>query len=241
MKKTFIILILVFTCFFVGSGFAQIQIGPLVGGNLSGLSIEPDIQGSINTKTGFAAGGIIVINFSPMFGLQFEPTYMQKGAVIYSPITDVALILEIEQTIEVNYIDIPVLFKVSFGEEFIKPYILAGGYIAFPLENGKTTLDKIIGNGQDIIGFIPSEGIETFEPEIKTKSIDYGLNFGAGIAFPLGIIDLFLEAQYSLGLTELNDEDFRIFPTNIPIFPDVIISKIKNKGFQIKAGLLFTL
>jgi hypothetical protein len=241
MKKTVLILILVFTYFFVGSGFAQFQIGPLVGANLSGLSIEPDFQGrNINTKTGFAAGAAIVYNFSSMFSLQLEPTYMQKGAVVYTPITDVAAIIEIEQTIEVNYIDIPVLFRVSFGEEFIKPYLLAGGYIAFPLENGKTTLDKIIANGQDIIGFIPSEGIETFEPEIKTNSIDYGLNFGAGIAFPLGIIDLFLEAQYSLGFSELNDEAFRFFPPFAP-FPDVIISEIKNKGFQIKAGLLFTL
>jgi len=234
MKKTIIILILLFTCLFVTSGFAQFQIGPLAGANFSGLSIDPDIQGNINTKTGFAVGAAIIYNFSSMFSLQLEPTYMQKGAKIHIPYTDVGLILEIEQTIELNYIDIPVLFRVSFGGDFIKPYLLAGGYIAFPLENGKTTLDNLIGNGEDITELLPDEVLEQFEPELITNSIDYGLNFGAGVTFPLGIIDLLLEAQYSLGLNKLTDEEFFIFP-------DVLDSEIKNKGFQIKAGLLFNL
>ena len=234
MKKTVIILILVFTCFFVSSGFAQFQIGPIVGANLSGLSIDPDIQGNINTKTGFAAGAVIIYNFTSMFSLQLQPTYMEKGAKLHIPYTDFGLILEVEQTIEVNYIDIPVLFRVSFGEDFIKPYILAGGYIAFPLEDGKTSLDNLIGNGQDITELLPEEVLDQFKPVLKTNSVDYGLNFGAGIDFPLGIIDLFLEAQYSLGLNKLTDEEFFIFP-------DILNPEIKNKGFQIKAGLLFSL
>jgi hypothetical protein len=239
MKKTVLILILVFTYFFVGSGFAQFQIGPLVGANLSSLSMDPDIPGgNINTKTGFAVGGIIVINFSPIIGLQLEPTYMQKGAVIHTPFTDFGLIFEMERTIEVNYIDIPVLFRVSFGGEFIKPYLLGGGYIAFPVSKAKIEIEKVIVNGEDFINIVPEEDITQ---EIETNSIDYGLNFGAGISFQLGIIDLFLEVQYSLGLSKLNDEDFLIFPPDVPIFPDIVISEIKNKGFQIKAGLLFTL
>jgi hypothetical protein len=233
MKKTVIILILVFTCFFASSGFAQFQIGPLVGANLSGLSIDPEIQGNINTKTGFAAGAAIIYNFSSMFGLQLEPTYMQKGAKLHIPYTDVGLILEVEQTIEVNYIDIPVLFRVSFGEDFIKPYLLAGGYIAFPLEDGTTTLDNLIGNGQDITELLPDETLDLFKPELVTNSIDYGLNFGAGVDFPLGIIDIFLEAQYSIGFSKLTEEYF--------IFPDILNPDIKNRGLQIKAGLLFSL
>jgi hypothetical protein len=236
MKKRFIILILVITCFFVSNGFAQFQIGPLVGANLSGLSIEPDslFTGNVNTKVGLIAGVSIVYNFSSMFSLQIEPAYMEKGAVIYTPYTDVATIVEIEQTIDVNYIDIPILLKVSFGEEFIKPYILAGGYIAFPLDDGKTTLEYIIGNGQDITELLPEETLNLFKPELITNSVDLGLNFGAGFSLPLGIIDIFLEAQYSLGLTNITDEEFFLFPQLLN--PD-----IKNKGFQIKAGLLFSL
>jgi hypothetical protein len=42
-----IILILLFTCFFVTNGFSQIQIGPLVVSNVSSLSFEPKIEGGI--------------------------------------------------------------------------------------------------------------------------------------------------------------------------------------------------
>ena len=236
MKKKFIILILIFTCFFVSNGFAQFQIGPLVGANLSGLSIEPDslFTGNINTKVGLIAGISIVYNFTPMFSVQIEPAYMEKGAVIYTPYTDFGLILEIEQTVDVNYIDIPVLFRVSFGEDFIKPYLLAGGYIAFPIGDSQTSLNTLMGNGQDLTEILEDEILDLFKPELITNSVDLGLNFGAGISFPLGIIDLFLEAQYSLGLTNLTDEEFFLFP-------ELLNPDIKNKGFQIKAGLLFTL
>jgi len=220
----------------VSNGFAQFQIGPLVGANLSGLSIEPDslFTGNINTKVGLIAGISIVYNFTPMFSVQIEPAYMEKGAVIYTPYTDFGLILEIEQTVDVNYIDIPVLFRVSFGEDFIKPYILAGGYIAFPIGDSQTSLNNLTGNGQDITELLPDETLDLFKPELITNSVDLGLNFGAGISFPLGIIDLFLEAQYSLGLTNLTDEEFFLFP-------ELLNPDIKNKGFQIKAGVLFTL
>ena len=230
MKKTVIILILVFTHFFAGSAFAQFQIGPLAGGNLSGLNIDPDVQGrNINYITRFTAGVAIIYNFSSMFGIQLEPAYTQRGASIYSAQTDVALILEINQAIELEYIDIPVLFKVSFDAQFIKPYFLAGGYIGFPLQDTKLTIDKVIANGQDVIFLLPSDVIEQ---ELKNESIDYGLNFGAGVSFPLGIIDIFLQAQYNLGLSDLNDE-----PPPEGLEKDVI----KNRGIQVKTGLLITL
>jgi len=236
MKKKFIILILIFTCFFVSNGFAQFQIGPLVGANLSGLSIEPDslFTGNINTKVGLIAGISIVYNFTPMFSVQIEPAYMEKGAVIYTPYTDFGLILEIEQTVDVNYIDIPVLFRVSFGEDFIKPYLLAGGYIAFPIGDSQTSLNTLMGNGQDLTEILEDEILDLFKPELITNSVDLGLNFGAGFSFPLGIMDLFFEAQYSLGLTNITDEEFFLFP-------ELLNPDIKNKGFQIKAGLLFSL
>jgi hypothetical protein len=230
MKKIVAMLILVFMFLLTSNVYAQFQFGPLLGGNLSGLSIEPDMQGrNINFVTGFTAGAAIVYNFSSMFSIQLEPTYTERGASTSTAQTDVGLILEIEQSIEMNYIDVPVLFKLSFEGDFIKPYLLAGGYAAFPLQDTKVKIDKVIANGQNVITIIPNE---LLEQELKNESVDYGLNFGAGISFPLGIVDMFIEAQYNLGLTNLNDE--------VPqegIEQDVI----KNKGLQIQTGLLFTL
>jgi hypothetical protein len=164
-----------------------------------------------------------------MFAIQLEPAYTQRGASVYSAQTDVALILEIDQAIEMEYIDIPVLFKVSFDAQFIKPYLLAGGNIGFPLQDTKLTIDKVIANGQDVIYLLPGDVIEQ---ELKNESLDYGLNFGAGVSFPLGIIDMFVQAQYNLGLSDLNDE---------PAIEGVEKEVIKNRGIQVKTGLLITL
>ena len=230
MKKPVAVLILIFIFLLASNAYAQFQIGPLVGGNLNGLSIKPDMQGrNINFVTGFTAGVVMVYNFSSMFSIQSEPAYTERGASTSTAQTDVGLILEIEQSIEMNYIDVPVLFKLSFEGDFIKPYLLAGGYAAFPLQDTKVKVDKVIANGQNVITLIPNE---LLEQDLKNESIDFGLNFGAGISFPLGIVNMFFEVQYNLGLTDLNDE--------VPqegIEQDII----KNRGLQIQTGLLFTL
>lgn len=230
MKRNHLLLITFYFFIFVIPGFSQIKIGPLVGVNLSGLSIDPDVPGrNINTKSGLTAGSTIIYNFSSMFGVQLEPAYTQGGASVYSAQTDDGLILEIEQTIEMNYIAIPVLFKVSFAGDFIAPYLLAGANIGFPLDDTKVTINNLTVNGEDFTEFIPSEVIEQ---NLKNESIDFGLNFGAGISFPLGAIDMFFQAQYNLGLTDLNDE-----APQEGVQQDVI----KNRGFQVTAGVLFSL
>lgn len=230
MKKIAVVLILIFIFLLTDNAHSQFQIGPLVGGNLNGLSIKPDIQGrNINFVTGFTAGVVMVYNFSSMFSIQSEPAYTERGASTSTAQTDVGLILEIEQSIEMNYIDVPVFFKLSFEGDFIKPYLLAGGYVAFPLQDTNVKVDKVIANGQNVITLIPNELLEQY---LKNESVDFGLNFGAGISFPLGIVNMFFEVQYNLGLTDLNDE--------VPqegIEQDVI----KNIGLQIQTGLLFTL
>ena len=106
---------------------------------------------------------------------------------------------------------------------------MAGANIGFPLDDTKVTINNLTVNGEDFTEFIPSEVIEQ---NLKNESIDFGLNFGAGISFPLGAIDMFFQAQYNLGLTDLNDE-----APQEGVQQDVI----KNRGFQVTAGVLFSL
>lgn len=58
--------------------------------------------------------------------------------------------------------------------------------------------------------------------------LDLGLGFGGGVSMPMGNNTIFIEARYSLGLTDINDDDFDD-------------TKIKTKGFQIFAGITFPL
>lgn len=229
MKKTVLPLVIFFIFILSSSGISQIQIGPAGGVNLGGMSLTPDAAGrTTNFKPGFSAGAVIIYNFSSMFSLQVEPAYVQKGALIKTAMTDVGFILELKETAEINYMDVPLSLRVSFEGETVKPFLFAGMNISFPVEDLKVTIDNLIVNGEDFTHLIPADQIEQ---KIETKKIDYGLNFGAGISFPVAITDLFFSIQYNLGLSDLNKEQVDQNEENI---------KLKNKGFQVKTGILFT-
>jgi Outer membrane protein beta-barrel domain len=91
------------------------------------------------------------LKFTPMVSLQLEPSYFQKGAKIHTAQTGERFIIEVDQSIQVNYIDVPVLFKLTFGNEAVKPYFLGGGYIAFLLSEAKIEMEKATANGKDVI------------------------------------------------------------------------------------------
>ncbi len=232
MKKSALLLIISFIFILASSGFSQIQVGPAAGVNLSGLSITPDVAGrTTNIKPGYTAGAVIIYNLSSMFSLQLEPAYIQKGSLIKTAQTDMGLILEVKQTAEINYVDIPVSFRLSFEGESIKPFLFTGMNISFPLEDIKIRTDNVTINGQDFTQMVPAD---LLEQKIKTKKIDYGFNFGAGISFPLSTMDLFFSVQYNLGLADLNDE----LLTDEQLIQGEQQAKIKNKGLQVKTGIL---
>ena len=230
MKNFRLIMVLFCTLILTTLSFAQFQVGASVGINLSGLSISPDVAGrNINTNSGLTAGAILIYNFSPMIGGQMEPAYTQAGASVYSAQTDEGLILEIDQTIEMSYIAVPILFKVSFPGDFITPYLMGGANFGFPLDNTKLTIDNVTVNGEDFTSNIPSE---LLEQELKNDSIDFGLSFGAGLSFPIGVIDMIFQAQYNMGLTDINDEDPQ---------EGVQQDEIKTRGFEVTGGVLLAL
>ena len=205
MKKLFLLSLIVLLTLIISPLNAQVQLGLQAGTNLGDVSLDPTPEGvTTGMRAGIMFGGILFYSFSPIFGLQVEPAYVQKGATV-----DVST-EQLEGTITGDYIDIPVLLKASFGDGPVKPYLLAGASIAFLLGDAKIEIDNA-----------PEETLET-------KSTDFILKFGAGVLIPAGQVNIFVEGQYNLGLTDVNDD-----PND-----DM---KIKTTGIQIKAGVLFPL
>jgi hypothetical protein len=169
-------------------------------------------------------GGILFYSFSPILGLQVEPAYVQKGAKVDMDLSDGGTV-KAEATLSADYFDIPVLLKASFGEGPVKPYLLAGASVAFLMGDAELELDKATVDGVDVTDMIPSD---ERTQKLETKSTDFILNFGGGVLIPVGQVNIFAEAQYNLGLTDVNDE------------PDDDM-EIKTTGIQIKAGVLFPL
>lgn len=163
MKKfcrVFTVLIIVFS---VSTVVAQnIQIGPIAGLNLASVNIDITDGQDINTsfRAGFAVGGSFYLAFSPNIGLQFEPAYMQKGSKAEVKFIDSGDNIKIDETLKANYMDIPVLFKASFGQGSIKPYVLAGADIALKMGDTKVKMDKVIINGLDVTSLFTSDELE---------------------------------------------------------------------------------
>ena len=196
--------------------------------NIHGLWVnEEELDINTSIRTGFTFGGLFYLTLSSNIGLQFEPAYIQKGSKVkVKEDTEYGTEDKMEQTVKANYIDIPILFKASFGQGNTKPYLLAGANVALKIGDAKVAIDKYIINGQDVTSQIPNEYREV---ELKTKGTDFGLNFGAGILIPIGSNQFFIEGQYNIGLKNIYDDE------------DPDINDLKNNGIQIKTGIFFPL
>jgi hypothetical protein len=232
MKKTATVLIMLAVLLFITNGVAQVQLGLQAGANFGDVTLDPTPVGvETSNKTGFLFGGVLFYSFSPIVGLQIEPAYVQKGAKADQTETDEGMTLKLERTLNADYLDIPVLLKASFGDGPVKPYLLAGATVAFLLGDANFEIDKLTLNGQDVLSMLPSELKEELK-KVDVKSTDFILNFGGGVIIPLGQVNIFAEAQYNLGLSDVNDEELE---------PGEQETTIKSTGIQIKAGVLFPL
>jgi hypothetical protein len=232
MKKLILLSYIILLAFLSQPLNAQVQIGVQAGLNLTDVNMElteENFETAMRTRA--IIGGILTYNFSPMLALQFEPAYVQKGALIDFPYSEDGLTADVELSVSANYLDLPILLKVSLLDGPVKPYLLGGGSVALLLGDAKIKVEKATINGQDVINMIPQEEREQV---LDLKTTDYIVCFGGGVTIPLSLFELFIEGRYDLGLTDVYD----VPDDGTTVVP---ISELKTTGIQIKAGLLFSL
>ena len=201
-KNLFWVVCLIF--FMAIPASAQVNLGVLGGINLANFDVDPLEEGlEFSSITVFGFGGVLDFSLNESVSLRLEPMYLQKGAK--------ATLMIFELEYKFAYLEIPVMVKYDFGTSDIKPYAIAGPTIGYLL----SATGKASGGG------------ESREEDMKDviKSFDFGLGFGAGVSVPMGDNIIFLEARYTIGLTNINDD---------PEDPEV-----KTKGIQIFAGITF--
>jgi hypothetical protein len=118
-------------------------------------------------------------------------------------------------TENLSYLAIPVHLKLKYPSPLLKPYGLAGLNLGILLSaKGKTE----------------ETGIPAVEEDIadECNSIDFGLDFGAGVEFALPALTPFVEFVYYVGLTNVPKD-----------MPDEVT--MKNSGWELKGGLRFKL
>jgi len=250
MKKMYTVLLVIATILVsINSiGLSQTKLGIRGGLNLANVSEDFggtesfDFEGlplqitlSQSSRTTFNVGGFVEYWFSPMFALQINLLYNQKGFVIEGDLSEtiieqgipINVTVNAEETIKLSYLSFPLLAKASFGESNFKPYIVAGPELSFLLSaddyaeatseaeaQGIQVGPYTVNQEEDI-----SEFIESFE---------FALDIGGGLSYSFGTIDVFADFIYSLGITKINTEDFAD-------------EDIKNRVIMINLGILYTL
>ncbi|MBX9781722.1 MAG: PorT family protein [Chitinophagaceae bacterium] len=217
------LLIPVFCCFF-SAAKSQIHIGAK-----GGISI-PNLEGNNEQSKGYTSrlggyGGIVAnfqlskylslqpeINFSPQGGqrkgMQTVPAD-KLGDITLPPGTK--LYAGFKTTSILNYIEIPVLAKITLGNK-LKYYLFAGPHIAFLVEAKTKTsgssllyLDKngtmplqINGNPLPPVSFNATTDIKE-----SIKTINAGLQGGLGLQYKLGPGFIFIEGRAIFGLVNI--------------------------------------
>jgi len=193
----------------VASLTAQISFGPRAGFNLTnmnqtveafGMSISPDTD----FKPGFQVGLVAHI---PLLGefLAIQPglLFAQQGMRFNLQEDFSGETLEISETVNINYLQMPINAQLSFGVgENARILLQAGPYLGFAL-NGSRKGKDINWDwrpGQDmIIDF--DESIEFGSGDEEMRRFDLGLGFGAGVQFGR----LQVGIGYNLGLANLSN------------------------------------
>lgn len=149
--------------------------------NLHGDDVE-----DLDSKMGFCAGGFITYSINDMFAIQPEVLFTMKGAKQEEEVWGETL----KVTMSLNYLEIPVLAKLSIPSQgsFV-PNLFVGPYLAIKL-TGKAKVEYA--------GESEEEDIEDL------KGTDFGLVFGAGVDFVLGSSKVTVDARYTLGLTTID-------------------------------------
>jgi len=182
---------------------SPIDFGIKGGLNIANLAGAED---DLDSRTGIHAGLVLEFSFplTPV-GIESGIYYSQKGAQTSED--------NITATWKLDYIEVPVLAKISVGPPGpFSPHIVAGPYAAY---NINSELDVSAG----------SESVTEDFSEF-TSDIDFGGVIGVGADLSLGVTKLTIQARYSRGLIDVNDNGFEDEGEN-------------NSVFSISAGIMF--
>jgi hypothetical protein len=196
--KRFKVLMLAAMAMLLMAGPAQAQMSAGIVGGASLANIGGDVEGT-DMKVGFAGGAFFAIDLHPYFMLQFTGQYVQKGAK--------ETFADVTEKSKVDYLEllVPLTLTIPIEDSPIEPRLFAG----------------------PAVGYLMSCKIADVDCKDFTKSVDYGVFFGAGVDYMVGSGAIMLDAWYNLGLANINDD------------VDSDEFKVKNKTIQIMAGYRF--
>jgi opacity protein-like surface antigen len=169
----------------------KLHLGITTGLNVATLSEIGNIYDNSALKTGFGGGLAVKYNFTDSWGIQSGIVYEQKGFRCKQDMENG----EQKLTGTYNYVTLPLMAEgsISLGGNN-RLYGLTGGYAGF-----KTYAENALVTTGDEVPEVPSE--ENIHNE------DFGWIIGGGIQVQAGNHLLQAGLKYSLGLTEVTEDE----------------------------------
>lgn len=170
----------------------QVAIGLKAGAQMTKLDSKWVFDDELETEWAFTPdfGAILNFGYENPVSFQMEINYSPKATKYH------LLDEEIKQTN--NYVDLPLLLKVKFGENGVTFFSVFGVTASFPF-----VIKTVSGDTEEKVNIIKDEqAIEYY--------LDIALSVGAGLSFELDNGAVFTELRYNHGLgntIDLGDYD----------------------------------
>lgn len=228
MRKTVVLLLFMFM-YSSAALQAQLYLGPKIGLNVSTMRYKKDYlnenEYTVKPIYAYQVGGILHYKANKRWSVQLEMQYSQKGREISHEGLNY-----VRDLLKCSYMEIPLLFRASFGGRQIRGYLNAGPRLAYWM-NGKGAFSSAVlrrgistsaydgdrgTGGPDVLEYeLDPEQSNLDSPyKIRVPKLNYvqmGLDFGMGLAIP--VIDesqlFFIDVRYSLmqSFVGQNDEE----------------------------------
>ena len=176
----------------VAANAQGITFGVKAGGTLSSITRKNDDT----NKNKFGGHGGVFANFgiNDMFSVQPELLYSMKGNKIEGSSTNNGVTTTVKGTQDLNYIDVPVMIKVSTGDNNSGLFFEAGPQVGF-LINAKVENERTVTSGGNTVSSKASG-----DNKSAFNTVDFGYAAGLGYQAESGPL---VGLRYNGGLTDL--------------------------------------
>lgn len=147
--------------------------------------------------------------------LQIEAVYGSRGGDALR-LGDETLDSEADPvSVEMSYVEIPLLLRAGFPGERLLPSVFAGPYVGFLLDC------EVVPSGGDGRACDQEDAGQRFNP----RSTDFGLAVGAALDVLMGESTIYVDGRYTLGLRPIQsgDEGFDARHTGLALTAGVAV------------------
>ncbi len=170
----------------------------------------------------FSIGAVLEVPLGYGFNFQPELAYTRKGFSIQEStaidLFNIPIPVGVEAISRFDYLEAPLLMKYKFGDGRVNAYLAAGPTFGYAIDG------QLITRANALVD------IKLLDTDIDLDAINYerfevGAALGGGVSFYTPFGQLFVDARYNHGFTQVYD---------IPVLDE----RARNRSFGVNVGFL---